>query len=181
MFIYRNAWKGLRNAVVTCAICILFLRDLDLISPLPTRSASDRHPYTFFVWWPLPPFACRSSLCRCSSRKSNIPKLSYTQAGFRWRSSWRRICICLVWIHDISEKSRMDRMGTGNIDCEDASCKRSRGTGGFGRFRLGTMGREEAEAKLPKPGQEEQVSNDALNRHCVHRCLCTKMHNQPYK
>jgi hypothetical protein len=53
-------------------------------------------------------------------------------------------------------------MGTRNMDCEDAPHKRSSGAGRFGRFGLGTMGREETETELSISGQEEQVSYDAL-------------------
>jgi hypothetical protein len=154
----RNAWQRLRNAILARAIRLLLLRHPHAVSPLPARPASDRHPYTLYLWRSLPPLTCRFGLCRSRGRQSHLPQLSHKQASRCRYSSWRRLRIRLVWLHNLSQKSWMGRVGTRDMDREDASHKRSRGSGRPGRFRVGTMGGEETEAKLPIPGQEEQVS-----------------------
>jgi hypothetical protein len=104
----RNAWKRLRYAFIARAIRLLLLRHPHAVSPLPARAASDRHPHTLHLWWSLPPLARRFGMCGSRSRQPHISQLSYKQASYCRCSSWRRLCICLVWLYDISEKSWMD-------------------------------------------------------------------------
>jgi len=157
----RNAWKGIWHAFVPRPVCFLLLRHSDALPPLPARATPNRHPHALYIRRSATPFPGCHSLCRSCRCKPHISQLPHEQTSRCWYGSWRHLCICLVRLYNVSKKSRLDRLGTGDLDCKDASRARSRSSRGLGRFWMGKMGRAETKAKLSSPtrsGQEGQVS-----------------------
>lgn len=121
----RNAWKGLRNALLTCPVRLLLLRHPRPLSPLPTRPPPNGHPHALLTAWSLPSLAPSISLCRGCSCKQDILELSYTKTShcrMRCRSCLRS---SLVRPHNIPAEIWLDRVGSRNLDLKDVTRERS--------------------------------------------------------
>lgn len=110
----RNAWKGLRNALIACPIRHLLLRHASLLPPLPTRPSPDRDAYALDFLSTLRPLYCWPFLSSRCSIESHISELSHAKAGPRRMRSRRDICCSLVRFYHLSKTSRVGGMGFGN-------------------------------------------------------------------